>query len=197
LKPITRCPAAEGQLNPAGEHNSASGGPNLTWHGFLYPYLGINRPGDANKYWWFSHEPIYRCPSKDTEPKGFVWGQVSYGMSWFNSCAGSVNPCSGGGCKQKHYWKANENGAKTVLVADSSSSNYPNNINIFSGNHPSVRHPNSRTNMILWDLHVANLSWVPRLMGWSAAAPRFDRANHFMGSTTSGSGAWYENEYRP
>ena len=182
----------------SGVHNSGSGGPNLTWHGFLYPYLDINHPSDPNKFWWFAHEKVYYCPAKDTEPKALVWGQVSYGMSWFNGCVGSAHPCANPyNCEQKHYWKAMDNGPKTVLVGDSAGASYPNQVNIFRGGHPSIRHPGDRTNLILWDLHVASVCWKPRIMGWSSAAPRFDLSNHYMGNTSTEPGKWYENEYNP
>lgn len=173
---------------PCRYHLSAQNGPNLTWHGFLYPYLGVSRPGDPNGYWWFAHAAVFHCPAKTCTPNFDEWGNVAYGMTWFNNCAEEGN------CSNMHYWKTESYGFKTPLVGDS-----PDNKNqLFRGVHPQTRHPGKRTNLVLWDLRVASVYWKPRVMGWGTGAPQFSyQSNQYTGTTAANPGEWYAEEYSP
>lgn len=161
---------------------SAQNLPNLTWHGYIYKYLDVVVK-DPNPYWWHSHEKIFFCPAKTTGYAFDEWGCISYGMTWFND-----EPYN------YYHYKTTKFGNKTIIIGESI-----DKASIFRGERLRNRHPGKKTNILLWDLHVKNLTWMPTEMSWSSAAPKFD-INGALSNASSFAAAeksWLLNEYSP
>ena len=182
-----------GQHYPPIQHLGSEGGPNLTWAGFLYSYLDISRPGDANKYGWYSYAQVYLCPAKGG--KKLEWGASSYGMTSFNACVGSAHPCSNPyNCEMKHYWKSTELGGKTVLVADTGTqSNGIDLISVFRGALPKTRHL-GRANFIRWDGTVLTREW-PNLGLPSDPAIKYDTSGKLVEPSSGLRKDWLEKNW--